>query len=149
MRKTTVTAESLLPISLPLLSGSNEMLYTQISEGILKDMKKKKTDNLGDYLAINELTANASKLYKKEFDFTIGSPISQRKMIDLGKIIARVVTVNDLLELNNEGFSQQLTDNSIEMVRQEIVMLLASLQHHKDISALCEIGDNSDWMKFA
>ena len=70
-------------------------------------------------------------------------------MIDLGKIIARVVTVNDLLELNNEGFSQQLTDNSVEMVRQEIVMLLASLQHHKDINALCEIGDNSDWMKFA
>ncbi|WDF48568.1 acyl-CoA/acyl-ACP dehydrogenase [Chryseobacterium sp. KACC 21268] len=132
-----------------IFEGSNEMLYTQISEGILKDMKKKKTDNLGDYLAINELTANASKLYTKEFDFTIGSPISQRKMIDLGKIIARVVTVNDLLELNNEGFSQQLTDNSIEMVRQEIVMLLASLQHHKDISALCEIGDNSDWMKFA
>ena len=112
-------------------------------------MKKKKTDHLGDYLSNNELTTNASKLYKKEFDFTISSPISQRKMIDLGKVIARVVTVNDLLELNNEGFSQQLTDNSVAMVRQEIVMLLASLQHHKDVSALGDIGDNSDWMKFA
>ena len=131
-----------------IFEGSNEMLYTQISEGILKDMKKKKTDNLGEYLAINELTANASKLYKKEFDFAIGSPISQRKMIDLGKVIARVVTVNDLLELNNEGFSQQLTDNSIEMVRQEIVTLLASLHHHQNISALEDLG-NSDWMAFA
>ena len=131
-----------------IFEGSNEMLYTQISEGILKDMKKKKTENLGEYLAINELTANASQLYKKEFDFNIASPISQRKMIDLGKVIARVVTVNDLLELNNEGFSQQLTDNTVEMVRQEIVMLLASLQHHQNISALEDLG-NSDWMKFA
>lgn len=70
-------------------------------------------------------------------------------MIDLGKIIARVVTVNDLLDLNNEGFSQQLTDNSIEIVRQEIVMLLASLHHHKDIAPLCDIGEKSDWMTFA
>lgn len=132
-----------------IFEGSNEMLYTQISEGILKDMKKKKTENFGEYLTMNELTANAAKIYKREFDFTIASPISQRKMIDLGKAVARVITVNDLLELTNEGFSQELTDNSIEMVRQEIVMLVASLNHHKDIKALDEIGDKSDWMMFA
>ncbi|GGG62451.1 acyl-CoA dehydrogenase family protein [Epilithonimonas arachidiradicis] len=131
-----------------IFEGSNEMLYTQISEGILKDMKKKKTDNLGAYLSINEITKEAAKLYAKELDVTINGPLSQRKMIDLGKIISRVVTVNDLIELNEAGFNQELTDNSIEIVRQEIVTLFASFQHHKAISALDDISDKSDWMTF-
>lgn len=131
-----------------IFEGSNEMLYTQISEGILKDMKKKKTDNLGEYLSINEITKEAAKLYAKELNVTTNGPLSQRKMIDLGKIISRVVTVNDLIELNEAGFNQELTDNSIEIVRQEIVTLFASFQHHKAISALDDISDKSDWMTF-
>ncbi|MPT31784.1 MAG: acyl-CoA dehydrogenase [Chryseobacterium sp.] len=131
-----------------IFEGSNEMLYTQISEGVLKDMKKKKTDNLADYLSINEITKDAAKLYSKELNFTISGPLSQRKMIDLGKIISRIVTVNDLTELNDAGFNQELTDNSIEIVRQEIVTLLASMNHHKDINAICDTSEKSDWMDF-
>lgn len=132
-----------------IFEGSNEMLYTQISEGILKDMKKKKTENLGEYLLINEITKDAAKVYFDELNITISSPMSQRKMIDLGKIISRIVTVNDLIELNNAGFNQELTDNSIEIVKQEIVTLLASMNHHKNISAICEINENeSNWMNF-
>lgn len=70
-------------------------------------------------------------------------------MIDLGKIIARVITVNDVLELNNSGFSQELTDNCIQMVRQEIMNLLASIQNHENISALEETNHKSDWMAFS
>ncbi len=132
-----------------IFEGSNEMLYTQISEGILKDMKKKKTDNLRDYLLINEITKDAAKIYVEELNVTISSPMSQRKMIDLGKIISRVVTVNDLVELNNAGFSQELTDNAIEIVRQEMISLFASMKHHKDINAICDINEgDSNWMNF-
>ncbi len=132
-----------------IFEGSNEMLYTQISEGVLKDMKKKKTDNLGEYLSINDITKDAAKLYAQELNVTIGSPIPQRKMIDLGKIISRVVTVNDLIEMNNSGFNQELSDNSVEIVRQEIVTLFASLDHHKSINAVCDISGNSDWLNFS
>ncbi len=132
-----------------IFEGSNEMLYTQISEGILKDMKKKKTENLADYLAINDLTKDAATLYQKELNFNISGPLSQRKMIDLGKIISRIVTVNDLIELNNAGFDQELTDNSVEIIRQEIVTLIASMNHHKNINAICDIDQTkSDWMNF-
>lgn len=132
-----------------IFEGSNEMLYTQISEGILKDMKKKKTDNLGEYLAINDISKEAVKIYCEELNMTITAPLAQRKMIDLGKIISRVITINDLIELNNSGFSQELTDNSIEIVRQEIVSLIASMNHHKDIKAICEINEtDSNWMNF-
>lgn len=132
-----------------IFEGSNEMLYTQISEGILKDMKKKKTENLADYLAINELTNNSVKLYAKELNFSINTSLSQRKMIDLGKVIARVITVNDLLELNNSGFSQNLTNTAIEVVRQDIVMLLSSMNHHQNLNAVEDVNDNGDWMRFS
>ena len=132
-----------------IFEGSNEMLYTQIAEGILKDMKKKKTENLGQYLGINETTKNAATVYSKDLDISISAPISQRKMIDLGKIVARVIIVNDLLELNDSGFSQELTDNCIQMVRQEIRNLIASIEHHENISALEDISNKSDWMLFS
>ncbi len=122
------------------------MLYTQISEGILKDMKKKKIENVGEYLQQNVLSENAAKLYAPNLDFTINSAISQRKMIDLGKVVARVITVNDLLELSNAGFNQKLVDNSVEMTRQEIVTLLASMNHHQDLKPLDDYSENSNWI---
>ncbi|MDH6251566.1 alkylation response protein AidB-like acyl-CoA dehydrogenase [Chryseobacterium sp. H1D6B] len=131
-----------------IFEGSNEMLYTQISEGILKDMRKKKTENFGTYLAQDDKTREAVKLYNKELDFTINNPLSQRKMIDLGKIIARIITINDLLELNASGFDQELTDNSIQMVRHEIGVLLSSISHHQNLNALNDISDKSDWKAF-
>ncbi|MDV7698223.1 acyl-CoA/acyl-ACP dehydrogenase [Chryseobacterium soli] len=131
-----------------IFEGSNEMLYTQISEGILKDMKKKKTPHFGSYLALNDLSKEAVKLYSQELDFSIDQALSQRKMIDLGKIIARIVIVNDLIELNNLGFEQELTDMTIEMVRQEIVSLLASMHHHKALVPIEESNGKSDWMAF-
>lgn len=129
-----------------IFEGSNEMLYTQISEGILKDMKKKKIENVGEYLQQNVLSENAAKLYSKNLDFTITTAISQRKMIDLGKVVARVITVNDLLELSNAGFNQKLVDNSVEMTRQEIITLLASMNHHQDLKPLDDYSENSNWM---
>lgn len=132
-----------------IFEGSNEMLYTQISEGILKDMKRKKTTHLGNYLGDNEITKNAGRIYSKELNFIIDDSLSQRKMVDLGKIIARVITVNDLLTLNGSGFNQSLTDNCIEMVKHEIVVLLASMYQHKDIQVVDNIAENSDWMAFA
>lgn len=132
-----------------IFEGSNEMLYTQISEGILKDMRKKKTSHFANYLSKNKLTQDAAKLFSEELNFSVENSLSQRKLIDLGKVIARVITVNDLLELNNSGFSQELTDNSIVMVRQEIVSLLASMHHHQDINAQEDISHNSDWMEFS
>jgi len=129
-----------------IFEGSNEMLYTQISEGILKDMKKKKIENVGEYLQQNVLSENAAKLYAHNLDFTINTAISQRKMIDLGKVVARVITVNDLLELSNAGFNQKLVDNSVEMTRQEIVTLLASMNHHQDLKPLDDYSENSNWI---
>ncbi len=132
-----------------IFEGSNEMLYTQISEGILKDMKRKKTENLGEYLGMNEITKDAAGVYASELNVTISTPIAQRKMVDLGKIISRVVTVNDLIELNNAGYSQELTDNAIAIVRQELVALLASMGHHKDVKAIFDINEtDSNWMNF-
>ena len=131
-----------------IFEGSNEMLYTQITEGIIKDMKKKKMDHLANYLTQNAITKNAAKLFSEELNFTLESTLSQRKLIDLGKIVARVITVNDLLDLNNSGFNQELTDNSIAMVKQEIVSLLASMHHHKNIRAKENIDHQSDWMEF-
>ncbi|ASW74322.1 acyl-CoA dehydrogenase [Chryseobacterium piperi] len=132
-----------------IFEGSNEMLYTQISEGILKDMKKKKTEHFGDYLILNELTQEGAKLYTKELNFKVDTALSQRKMIDLGKVIARIIIINDLLELNNSGFSQELTDNAIQVVRQEMVSLLASMHHHQNLNMMEDTSEKSNWMTFS
>ncbi|RNL87128.1 acyl-CoA dehydrogenase [Sinomicrobium pectinilyticum] len=132
-----------------IFEGSNEMLYTQISDIVLKEMKKSGINHVASFAAQKDETRMAAEVFKKELDFSIDGPLPQRKSIDLGKILARVVSVNDVLELNNAGFSQQLTDNCIEVIREEISVLNHTMHNHTGTKALEDYKDKSNWMDFA
>ena len=109
-----------------IFEGSNEMLYTQISESILKAMNKLKTSNLATFLKDYELTQKAADRFRHLLDFSFDTKMSQRKMVDLGKIISRIVSANHVVQLGNQGFRTDLIENSLETIRHEISMLVSS-----------------------
>src|SRR5690606_6126336 len=74
-----------------IFEGSNEMLYTQIAETLVKGMKKGKIGNLFTYLSEMELTDRVSSLFKEQLDFSFPENMLQRQLIVLGKIVARLV----------------------------------------------------------
>lgn len=131
-----------------IFEGSNEMLYSQISEMITRAMKKGKMSNLLEYLKTLDVTAESSKLFKNDLNFNIDGNLSQRKLVDLGRIIARVVSVGYVLEMGTEGFRKDLVDNCITMVQQEISGLLSFFHFDNSVKVIEDYALDSVWSNY-
>src|SRR5690606_780071 len=94
--------------SFQIFEGSNEMLYAQIAETILRLMKKQKSLHLFSFLKDFTLTADACVHFKKDLDFSINYALPQRKLVDLGKILGRIISAGYVLQLTGKGFRSDL-----------------------------------------
>ena len=132
-----------------IFEGSNEMLYNQTAEMITRAMKKKKQSNLFDFLAEFKVTSQPVAYFKKELSFQLSENLSQRKMVDLGKILARVICVGYVLKLQEKGYRKDLVENCITMVKQEVSALIASFQYDNNVTAIDDYSNGSSWLDFA
>ena len=132
-----------------IFEGSNEMLYTQIGEGVLKMAKRAKIKNLFEFLSGYGLTENSVGYFKAIVDFEIETGMPQRKIIDLGKMISRIVCVNHAIELGNNGFRSDLVNNSIEMVRHELYSLINSYNNHNLVAPIIDYNSGSSWLQYS
>ncbi|MET4142339.1 acyl-CoA dehydrogenase [Pedobacter sp. UYP1] len=132
-----------------IFEGSNEMLYAQISEIIIRQMKKQKESNLFDFLATLKQTAEACHYFKQELSFTLNSALSQRKLFDLGKVIGRIVSLGYVLDLELKGFRKDLIDNCIMNVKQEVRTLICSFTFDNSSQVIEDYKAESSWFNFA
>ena len=131
-----------------IFEGSNEMLYTQIAEMVTKKMRKEKETNLASFLANYELTREASAHVREVLDFVPGEGLAQRKLVDLGKIISRVIAANYVLTLANEGFRDDLVAGCIEHLRRDIAHLVSNLYLDNRVKVIDDYVSGSDWLSF-
>lgn len=132
-----------------IFEGSNEMLYTQISEMLINLMARKKTMNLSNFLKIYELTDKAADYFKSLLDFTIDRNLSQRKIVDLGKIISKVVSTNHVVDLGLKGFRTDLIADSIEMLKNEVSTLVSSFKNHTKVNPTEDYSAGASWLAFS
>ena len=132
-----------------IFEGSNEMLYTQIGEGVLKLAKRAKIKNLFQFLSGFGLTENSVGHFKEIVDFEIMTPLSQRKLIDIGKIISRIVCVNHVIVLGSKGFRSDLINNSIETVRHELYSIVSSYHNHTLVAPISDYNSDSSWLQYS
>jgi len=132
-----------------IFEGSNEMLYTQVAEFIIKQMKQLQEDNLFTFLNTFPLTAASSLLFKDLLDFNVSATLPQRKLLDLGKILSRIICIGYVLDLANNGFRDALVQNCIAMVKQELEGLFASYKSTNTAAVVPHYKEQSDWTKFA
>lgn len=130
-----------------IFEGANEMLYTQISEMFLKLMKKKKENNLFQFLSDFELSSKAADFFKKEIDFSIDLNLPQRKIVDLGKAFSRIVTADSLFNLEEKGFRKDLIQNSLLSFQQDISNLVNSFSNNKQVNSIEDYQVGSSWLK--
>ncbi len=109
-----------------IFEGSNDILYTQISESLLKLMRVAKQRRLYEFMKTYELTHRASDRLKKLLDFEINSSMTQRKLAELGQIVSRIIAMDLVVRLGERGFDPELIDSSLATLQQEISGLLAS-----------------------
>lgn len=131
-----------------IFEGSNEMLYSQIAEMVTRQMKKQKQTHLFDFLKDFSLTSEASAFFKNDISFNITGALSQRKLVDLGRILGRIVCVGYVLELQYKGFRKDLVDSCITTVRHEVSSLVNSFQFDNITGVIEEYSENSSWLKF-
>ncbi|WP_413511871.1 acyl-CoA dehydrogenase family protein [Myroides odoratus] len=129
-----------------IFEGSNEMLYTQIAEGILKLMRKTKETNLYRFLKGYERTKFSADFFTSQLDLNIDNTVKQRNLILIGKMIACVISFQFVLQL--DGFNTQL----IEITRQSVLSDLAAFHGQfntkNNVNPILDYETNSDWTIF-
>lgn len=132
-----------------IFEGSNEMLYTQVAETIMRLMKKQQESSLFTFLKGFKLTAESCSFFKNELSVKLNIILSQRKQLDLGKILSRVMSVGYVVDMASKGFRNDLVENCIHVVRQEIAALMAAFQFESDVQIITDYEANSRWTNFA
>jgi alkylation response protein AidB-like acyl-CoA dehydrogenase len=131
-----------------IFEGSNEMLYTQIGEMIAKLMKRKKESNIYQFLKQFNLTQKAYSFFKKDIDFNLAAGISQRKMIDLGKVFSRIIASNFVIEMGEKGFRNDLVTNCIHMIKADVSILISSFHSENIVTPVEDYKEKSGWFDF-
>ncbi len=131
-----------------IFEGSNEMLYTQIAELTLRQMKKQKQSDFLAFLSEFTLTNLAAPEFAKHLRFEPGTNMPQRKLVDLGKIIARIICVQYVLALRTKGFREDLVRSCVVNMDFDIAHLASNLALGGHADLIPEYEGNSDWMDF-
>jgi len=130
-----------------IFEGSNEMLYGQIADSILKLMRKSKETSLANFLSTYTNTKDSIPYFANLLNFSIDSAVNQRDAIILGRIIARVISFQFVLHMN--GFNSELIELTRQHMVTDITMLVGQYLSKNTASPIFEYHDNSDWMNFA
>jgi alkylation response protein AidB-like acyl-CoA dehydrogenase len=131
-----------------IFEGSNDILYAQITEGLIKLMKRVKENNLFQFLKDFDLTSKAAEYVKSLTDFNLDFQMQQRKLVEMGRVVGRVISLNQVLELANKGFRKDLVDSGITMLHQDISKLMATFSFNNKTEAVEDYEENSSWLNF-
>jgi hypothetical protein len=123
-------------------------LYAQITEGLIKLMKRVKENNLFQFLKEFDLTSKAAEYVKSLTDFNLDFQMQQRKLVEMGRVVGRIISLNQVLELANKGFRKDLVDSGITMLHQDISKLMATFSFNNKTEAFEDYEENSSWLNF-
>lgn len=132
-----------------IFEGSNDILYNQIGEAILKQMKLSGENHLYTFAQKHPLTQQAAEQLRALFDITINSPVQQRKTVELGRIISRTVAMNWVLELGAKGFRTDLIAGALSVLSQEITSLISHFSFDQKSVVVEDYTDGGEWIHFA
>ncbi len=131
-----------------IFEGSNDILYAQISESLVKMMKKAKESNLFQFLKSFSLTSKSATFMKEMLDFELDTNLPQRKLVELGQVIGRIVSAEMVINLGEKGFRSDLISSGIMMLNQEITALMSNFKHQNQTSVIEDYQDDSLWLNF-
>lgn len=131
-----------------IFEGSNDILYQQISESVLKMMRKSKETNLYTFLKNYNLTEHSVDYFKDLLNFEVDAKMGQRHHVELGKALGRLVTMNMTIRLGETGFNSEMIMNSLKVIRSEISSSISSFSSNENPDVIDEYEDGSAWLQF-
>jgi len=132
-----------------IFEGSNDILYAQIGDAILKSMKTVKETAFHIYLAGHKLTENAAAYVKDLINFDVDLQMPQRKVVELGRVMSRVASMDMVLKLGDAGFRSDLVNSAVAILRQEITSLVSYFSFAQPTMVVEGYDEGSSWFNFA
>jgi alkylation response protein AidB-like acyl-CoA dehydrogenase len=131
-----------------IFEGSNDILYAQISESLIKLMKRAKENNLYQFLKDFDLSDKASEYIKELTNFNLDFQMQQRKLVELGRVMGRVISLNQVIDLAAKGFRKDLIEGGITMLQQDISKLISAFSFGNNSEVIEGYQENSSWLNF-
>ncbi len=131
-----------------IFEGVNEMLYTQISGIIEKQMKKQQVKNLYDFLSKSNYCNKVVDRFKETLQFNLPTGMMQRQQVTLGKVLARLISLQYVKTIVDKGYRKDLFENCVKHMHMDIKKLLSNLSLCNDAQPIFQYAENSDWRKF-
>ena len=128
-----------------IFEGSNDILYQQVTESVMKSMRRVKETHLGRFLASEPLTARAAQALGDVLAFELDWKMPQRKLVELGRAISRVVSMEMTIELGERGFAADLIDNALDDSRGEIRTIIEGFRTSRLVTLLEDVSA-PDWL---
>ena len=129
-----------------IFEGSNDVLYAQISEALLKLMRRAKQKNLFHFLQSYALTTRAAEYFKDVLNFEVNLQLPQRKLVELGRVLGRIVSMELVLKLGDLGFRSDLISGSLAMLRQDVDSLLTTFAFANNTLVVDAYEENASWL---
>jgi len=131
-----------------IFEGSNDILYIQIAETIIKLMTTTKETNFYRFLHAFHLSSRAAGYFKILLDFNIDKQIPQRKLTELGQIASRIVAMDYVLKMSESGYRIDLVNSAISLLQQEITSLVSIYSYTQYSLVVEDYESNSFWLNY-
>jgi alkylation response protein AidB-like acyl-CoA dehydrogenase len=131
-----------------IFEGSNDILYQQVTESILKKMRLMQINNLHDFFKTYTHTEKALDYFKELFNFEVDYKMPQRNLVQLGKAIGRLITMNLTIDLGTKGFNADLISNSLRVLQNEIQASISSYKQNLSPVLVEDYMVGSSWLSY-
>jgi hypothetical protein len=126
-----------------IFEGSNDILYHQIADAFLKLMKNAKETKLYSYL--KTYTPSIFERLRDLTSFELDFQLAQRKLVDFGQVVSRIYSMQLVAEMADKGFRNDLTENALDVLRQEIATLINNFRFENKTVVVADYGAKSYW----
>ncbi len=130
-----------------IFEGSNDILYHQIADAVLKIMKNTKEKSFYNFL--KGYASGAADRLREMVNFEVDMQFPQRKLVEFGQVISRIVSMDLVLALEERGFRKDLIDNTIISLKQEISLLMNNFRFENKSQVVVDYDEGSFWLDFS
>lgn len=129
-----------------IFEGSNDILYEQLTQAYLKGMRKVKETNLYRFLKQDDFTAQAAEQLRDLLDFEVDPRMPQRKLVELGQALGRIVSMDLTMNLGARGFRSDLVSNALTTLRNDVEGLLTTFRQTRVAEVVESYAEESRWL---
>jgi hypothetical protein len=129
-----------------IFEGSNDVMYSQVSDMLIKEMVKIRETNLFKFLKSYKDAELAAPEFKESINISIVN-LSQRQKVLLGKVISHILALNHSLKMGNSGFSTDLINQAIQMTKHRVASFVAGIKIYTSMGVFEDYQLGADWKK--